>query len=200
MLEIQKLLMSGARVHLESTLNEQRHIGMAVAECVFNKLNPIDDEEHRLKFEYEVNDDVTGLKQLARPVAEQEAELKEWRERNKIVTNDRSRQEQPRNVGVARSVVRKEREEDRFGDGMVEATECSDTDRSANFFTPAVSKLLPIYIAICSDDDLLPYAMSEDPDASVPKPPRYLRTLLQGTGQIIGNTEAYMLHTRNCMQ
>ena len=181
MLEIQKLLMSGARVHLESTLSEQRHIGMAVSECVFNKLNPIDDEEHRLKFEYEVNDDITALKQLARPVAEQEAELKEWRERNRIVTNDRSRQEQPRNVGVERGVVRKEREEDRFGDGMVEATECSDTDRSANFFTPAVSIHLPAYIATCSDDDLLPYAMSEDPDASAPKPPRYLRTLLQGT-------------------
>ena len=189
MLEIQKLLMSGARVHLESTLNEQRHIGMAVSECVFNKLNPIDDEEHRLKFEYEVNDDITVLKQLARPVAEQEAELKEWRKRNKIVTNDRSRHEQPKNVGVARGVVR---EEDRFGDGMVEATECSDTDRSANFFMSAASIHLPVYVATCSDDDLLPYAMSEDPDASVPKPPRYLRTLLQGTGQIIGNTEVYI--------
>lgn len=131
MLEIQKLLMSGVRVHLESTLSEQRHIGMAVSECVFNKLNPVNDEEHRLKFEYEVNDDITALKLLARPVAEQEAELKEWRERNRTVTSDRSRQEQCRDVGVAKGVVRKEREEDRFGDGMVEATECSDTDRSA---------------------------------------------------------------------
>ena len=148
MLEIQKLLMSGARVHLESTLNEQRHIGMAVAECVFNKLNPIDDEEHWLKFEYEVNDDITGLKQLARPVAEQEAELKEWRERNKIVTNDRSWQEQPRNVGVARGVVRKEREEDRFGDGMVEATECSDTDRSAKYFMLCSCICICLYVLL----------------------------------------------------
>ena len=124
--------MSGVRVHLESTLNEQRHIGMAVSECIFNKLNPVD-KEHELKFDYEANDEITALKLLARPVAEQEGELKAWRERNRTVMNDREKlaqQEQRRKVGVARGVVR--REEDRFGEGMVEATECSDTDRSAN--------------------------------------------------------------------
>ena len=132
-LEIQKLLMSGVGVHLESTLSDQRHIGMAVSESVFNRLNPVD-QEHRLKFEYETNDEITALRLLARPVLEQEADLKEWRERNRIVVNDKLSQEeqQQRKVGVARGVIRQEREADRFGEGMVEATECSDTDRSEN--------------------------------------------------------------------
>ena len=104
---------------------------MAVSECVFNRLNPVD-EEQRLKFEYEANDDTTALKLLARPIAEQEAELKTWRERNRTVLNDRDElSQQPRKGGVSMGVVRREREEDRFGEGMVEATECSDTDRSA---------------------------------------------------------------------
>lgn len=33
-----------------------------------------------------------------------------------------------------------------------------------------------------SDDDLVPYAMDDDPDASQPVAPRYLRTLMQGEG------------------
>lgn len=29
------------------------------------------------------------------------------------------------------------------------------------------------------DDDLVPYSMADDPDSSLPQPPRYLRTLMQ---------------------
>lgn len=60
-----------------------------------------------------------------------------------------------------------------------------------------------VLLAICSDDDLLPYAMTDDPDASVPTPPRYLRTLLQGmyvgreyeTVAATGNFHEYELYT-----
>lgn len=31
-----------------------------------------------------------------------------------------------------------------------------------------------------SDDDLVPYALDDDPDSTQPDPPRYLRTLMQG--------------------
>ena len=34
-----------------------------------------------------------------------------------------------------------------------------------------------------SDDDLIPYAMDDDPDASEVAAPRYLRTLMQGEGR-----------------
>lgn len=37
------------------------------------------------------------------------------------------------------------------------------------------------FVVSLSDDDLVPYAMDFDPDSSKPLPPRYLRTLLQGT-------------------
>ena len=126
--------MSGVRVHLESALSEQRHIGMTVGECVFNKLNPVD-KEHQLKFEYEASDEITSLKLLARPVAEQEAELKAWRAKNTTVLNDKDKQSQHWKGDVARGVVREEKKENRFGEGMVEATECSDTDRSAKLTT-----------------------------------------------------------------
>jgi hypothetical protein len=143
--------MSGVRVHLESTLSEQRHIGMAVSECVFNKLNPVDDEEHRLKFDYEVNDDIAALKLLARPVAEQETELKEWRERNRMVMDNRdelSQQKRCGNVGVVKGVIRKEREANRFGDGMVEATECSDTDRSAKIIAICLHSIVFLHVVM----------------------------------------------------
>ena len=125
---MQKLVMDGVQAHLESALNEQRHIGMAVGECVINKLNPVD-EEHQLKFEYETNDDLTALKLLARSIPEQEAELKAWREKKRTISSDKDGQSHQHNKGgVVRGVVT---QEDRFGQGMVEAKECSDTDRSA---------------------------------------------------------------------
>ena len=47
----------------------------------------------------------------------------------------------------------------RFGEGYVRPVDCTETD---------------------SDDDLVPYALDDDPDSTQPNPPRYLRTLMQG--------------------
>ena len=40
-----------------------------------NKLHPTKDEEHRLKFDYPIGAETEAIRKLARPVAEQEAEL-----------------------------------------------------------------------------------------------------------------------------
>ena len=40
-------------------------------------------------------------------------------------------------------------------------------------------------LVLFSDDDLVPFAMSNDPDSSVPEPPRYLRTLIKGSALIV---------------
>ena len=101
---------------------------MAVGECVFNKLNP-QDKEHQLKFEYETNDDITALKLLARPIPEQEAELKSWWVEHQLISNEPVRSQQvchDKPVGGAEDVVGGG---ERFGHGLVEAQECSDTDR-----------------------------------------------------------------------
>ena len=55
-----------------------------------------------------------------------------------------------------------EKERERFGEGYAHAVDCSDSD---------------------SDDDLVPYAMDDDPDTSQVVAPRYLRTLMQGEGR-----------------
>lgn len=102
---------------------------MAVGECVFNRLHS-QDEEHRLKFEYETTDEIRELQQLARPISEQEVELKAWREgRGSSSDNDEERGED-----LSTSQTEADREvkgEERYGEGLVEARECSDSDRSA---------------------------------------------------------------------
>ena len=127
--ELQRLIMTGVQVHLESQLSGQRHIGMAVGECLFNKLHP-QDTERQLKFEYETTDDIMALRLLSRPITEQEAELKVWREGRGLTTSNLKEDESASNrskgeEGVVVGVVK----EERFGEGFVEATECSDTDR-----------------------------------------------------------------------
>ncbi len=42
-----------------------------------------------------------------------------------------------------------------------------------------------------SDDDLKPYDMSDDPVSNVPRPPQYLRTLIQGSYHAHLSTSAH---------
>ena len=119
--------MSGVQAHLDDPLPDVRHIGMAVGECVFNKLNR-EDSEHQLKFEYETNDEIADLKLLARSISEQEKDLDVLREKAHSIADIDSKAvlcgEQPDEGGKAVAGV-----EERFGEGYVQATECSDTDR-----------------------------------------------------------------------
>ena len=117
--------MSGVQAHLDDPLPDVRHIGMAVGECVFNKLNR-EDSEHQLKFEYETNDEIAALKLLARSISEQEKDLDVLREKAHSISDNKavSCGEQPVEDGKAVAGV-----EERFGEGYVQATECSDTDR-----------------------------------------------------------------------
>ena len=168
--------MGGVQAHLESALPEQRHIGMVVGECLINNLNPLD-EKHQLKFEYEANDELIALKLLARPISEQEAELMAWREGCGSLSSDLGKAESVKDHSKAEHLTQPE---ERFGEGLVEATECSDTDRLAKNNMPVSDDQTKDLFFFLSDDNLVPYAMTDDPDSSVPHPPKYLRTLMQG--------------------
>lgn len=56
--------MAGLQAHLDSPLQERRHIGMAVGEGAMHWLNPSD--SHHLKFEYEPSEEVRAVQLLAR--------------------------------------------------------------------------------------------------------------------------------------
>lgn len=61
---LQRLVMAGLQAHLDSPLQERRHIGMAVGEGAMHWLNPSD--SHHLKFEYEPSEEVRAVQLLAR--------------------------------------------------------------------------------------------------------------------------------------
>lgn len=119
---LQRLAMAGIQTHIESPLEQVRHIGMVVGECLMNKFNSLD-KEHRLKFDYATTQDIENIKELSKPLTLQEEELK----KSKTSTTSDPIQETPliKYVQEEGEVVINER----FGEGMVNATECSDTDR-----------------------------------------------------------------------
>ena len=59
-----RLVMAGLQAHLDSPLQERRHLGMAVGEGAMHWLNPSD--SHHLKFEYEPSEEVRAVQQLSR--------------------------------------------------------------------------------------------------------------------------------------
>ena len=110
---------------------------------------------------------------MHRPVEDQERELRS------------TQMDIPKTLEVPPQVPK-----ERYGEGLVTATEGSDRSVVAHDhhmwpFTVFLS-LTP------SDDDLVPYVMGDDPDPSQPHPPRYLRTLLQG--QLV-NTNTCTMHS-----
>lgn len=152
------------QVHIQSPLGEVRHIGMAVGQTLMNMLHPMMDDTAKLNFDYEPSPDTVAIEKLARPVHEQEEELREMRGdgggggvsgSDDTVTVSTK----PKGGVCSSSSSLSGSPSGQFGEGYVHAVECSDGD---------------------SDDDLVPYAMDDDPDASRPNPPRYLRTLMQG--------------------
>lgn len=209
-----KVLMSGVQAHIQSPIAEVRHIGMSVGQSLMNMLHHTTDDAHKLKFDYEPNSDTTAIEKLARPVQEQEEEL---RKRRKEREEDGRGGEKVgggggggggkvgggggkvgggggggekfgegvgnANVGDTRTSTKANLRtrssssssssscasdsHGQFGEGYVHAVDCSDSD---------------------SDDDLVPYAMDDDPDASECTPPRYLRTLMQGTYMCVCST------------
>jgi hypothetical protein len=165
-----KLIMMGVQTHIQSPLPAVRHTGMAVGEVLMNSLHetPSDpDSEHKaLDFEYPAGPATEAIKKLGRPVAEQERELQGGRR-----GVEGGEKEAAGSVGDTggKTVVGDTKqdpgiggERERFGEGYARAVDCSDSD---------------------SDDDLVPYAMDDDPDASQMAAPRYLRILMQGKGR-----------------
>ena len=132
------------------------------------------EEENELKFDYEPNPETESIKKLARPLDEQEKDLKrelettELHDKMKSVNKTRESRSideisRDRHLDAASSKVLEDERHaspQRFGEGYVHAVECSDSD---------------------SDDDLVPYPMDDDPDVSQLPPPRYLRNLIKGT-------------------
>lgn len=169
--------MTGIQVHIQSPLPEVRHVGMAVGQTLMNLLHPTTKESNRLKFDYEPSPDTASIERLARPLEEQEKELREtWpvTADGGVVTSVGGFVESKENPDArvsSKSVPSRVRSRSsssssasdtpprQFGEGLVRAVDCSDSD---------------------SDDDLVPYAMDDDPDATEQAPPRYLRTLMQG--------------------
>ncbi len=156
-----KLTMSGVEIHIQSPLDDVRRVGMAVGECLINKLNKASlEEKNKLKFEYVGTPETEAIEKLARPISEQEEDLKEEMKRNTVIEGGGGGNRggvvveggSLGNRDVPPSVKR-------FGEGLVHTVDCSDSD---------------------SDDDLKPYALDDDPDSTLPAPPRYLRNLMQG--------------------
>lgn len=166
---ILKLLMAGVEVHMQTPLLDVRHLGMAVGECLMNKLHKTTEDEPPLKLDYKASPEVIAVTKLAQPIAKQEEELKK-ETGSANVSKPLKMEPEP---------VKEEEEEEvvsgkgsplaeKYGEGFVHAVQCSESD---------------------SDDDLVPYPMDEedDPDVSKPAPPRYIRSLMQG------------MHFRVCM-
>ena len=120
---LQQLTLTGIQAHIESPLEQVRHIGMAVGECVMNRFNP-SDYKHKLKFEYTTNQDIESIKALCRPIAVQEKELKQIRP-DKIPDPVQAQPLEDKSAEQQRVLSNSAR----FGEGMVNATECSETDR-----------------------------------------------------------------------
>ena len=166
--------MSGVQAHIQIPLEEVRYIGMAVGQTLMNMLHQTVSNLPKLKFDYEPTPDTIAMEKLARPLEEQEEELRKIRgvetgsERRGVdvgvsKSNDAdtplTEQDRVRSNSSSSNSSLSTSPSERFGQGYVRAVDCSDGD---------------------SDDDLVPYAMDDDPDASLPTPPRYLRSLMQG--------------------
>ena len=146
---------------MQSALTEVRHIGMAVGQILMNMMHPMKDDAAKLHFDYEPSPDTVAIEKLARPLWEQEEGLSEMRLESREVSdggNVVTASTEPKDK-VSSSSSSSGSSVGQFGEGYVHTVECSDGD---------------------SDDDLVPYAMDDDPDMSQPNPPRYLRTLMQG--------------------
>lgn len=123
MTALQRLAMTGIQTHIESPLEHIRHVGMVVGECVMNSFN-LSDEKHKLKFDYPTTQDIESIKALSRPIAIQEKELK------RIGTDTiPGPMQQTLEVKSTQQQQGGFSNTERFGEGMVNATECSDTDR-----------------------------------------------------------------------
>ena len=113
---LQRLTMAGIEAHIESPLQQIRHVGMAVGEFLMNRFNPLD-QSQSLKFEYETSEEIKVLQNLSRPISEQQKDL-ECGGRREVVTDVEG------DRGEKSEVC-----EERFGEGMVKTVQCSDSDR-----------------------------------------------------------------------
>ena len=162
--------MQGVQAHIDSPLQEWRHIGMAVGECLMNRLNPT--AKHKLSFDYQPSSSVAALRKLSRPLDEQERELRAAGQRPPNTTQRKEEEEVTTHTANSDGA-------EQFGTGFVR-TATAESDRYLYTAWVCCPPLHCCVAAVCSDDDLVPYTMDDDPDTSKVKPPRYLRTLLQG--------------------
>lgn len=168
---LQSKLFQGMPSHLENTTENVRLMGMITAECVVKHLNKlVQDVEQRAGLEFDFS--------------------KVKNENVYIIEEIRSTSEFEFNV------KRKDLQKgDDILEKMIDETKCEDTIYSQTKSYPSLNKQLKKQIdekhkvhtdkedsesELDSDDDLVPYDLSNDVTAAVTKRPKYLRDLIEG--------------------
>lgn len=137
--KLQSVAMQGVQAHIDSPLQEWRHIGMAVGECLMNRLNPT--AKHKLSFDYQPSSSVAALRKLSRPLDEQERELRAAGQRPPNTTQRKEEEEVTTHTANSNGA-------ELFGTGFVRtATAESDSDDDLVPYTmdddPDTSKVKP---------------------------------------------------------
>ncbi|XP_061404098.1 telomere length regulation protein TEL2 homolog [Lethenteron reissneri] len=147
------LMMGGVKCHLESNIVSVRRLGMITAESITSVLEPAG---HQLKFEYEEDEETVHLKSLLNPEPEQnEAKMHSHAAIVEKISQDQYGKDQ-------HNPEMKGSKEDKSWTEKKPAVEDEDLD---------------------SDDDLVPYDMSDDDDDDdMPKlkKPHYIRDCMEG--------------------
>ncbi|XP_076667720.1 clathrin interactor lqfR isoform X2 [Andrena cerasifolii] len=184
---IQRLLFSGISVHLECTHIILRAMGMCTGEIFTEELSDSDDAP-KLSFEYnsmptEVIDLVQSLKNM--DVTEKNSKAKEHVEENDVIPEeiecgtlgDKKLYE----LGVQCNILRKKKLESIDNDEEVSTTtDFKESIATCNRISGSNAKItnnIEDDSELDSDDDLVPYDMSNDTKASVKLRPAYLRDL-----------------------
>lgn len=152
--ELQRLVMGGVEVHLESLSETVRGMGMVVGEVVLERVMG-----EGPKFQYTLSEEMQELQRLARwvspegggeggsnwsvcpcrPVEEQERELKERELKERELKEYEVRGERG-GEDVSPSP-------ERLGEGLAHVTECSDSDRYV-----AIYRALLVYPVACPNN------------------------------------------------
>jgi telomere length regulation protein len=193
---IESKLFSGVPVHLESPLETVRAVGMITAEIVTSVMHKCD--EPKLKFEYEglgkeSESIVKALKKLSPREIKIEVDCQDGERSNVQNYTDCNRQIQNDSTILGNGLLQNLKfhcglasaiEDDRDSDVNVGVKIDKDDKMNAQRLVVVTSEeqveQLESADSLDSDDDLIPYDMSDDIRLSVKKQPRYLRDLRDG--------------------
>ncbi len=148
--ELMRFMMQGIQTHLDSSLPNVRRLGMIVAEAVTDRITGEQDPENKLKFEYEIDDEVPNLKSLLVPPPEPNmAELIKNMEEVSLDKGSTAKSVKPQIVMPAAIETK----------SLPIKVEYTDAD---------------------SDDDLEPFDLSNDVKVRPARAPLYVRDCMEG--------------------